>query len=149
MNPWIRYQVCHHKPINQSAKKLNVQSSVSHKLGDSSGGQYPPFRGISRKQTGSEQVDPVFLEKSGVHQKRKNTFTNQQNGQGKRHTMQETTHDKPKSTIIDSTPKESAKPEVGDTERVHQPTLSRISDHEIPANVLDFLGGCVSYSGCG
>lgn len=97
-------------------------------------------------------MDPIFLEKPSVHQKRKNPFTNQQNGQGKKHTMQadkKTAHDETKSTVIDSTPKESAKPEVGDTERVRQPISARIPDHEIPANVLDFLGGCVSYSDCG
>lgn len=94
----------------------------------------------------------MFLEKSDVHQKRKNPFTNQQDGQGKKHTMQadkKTAHDETKSAVVDSAPKESAKPEVGDTERVRQLTPARIPDREIPANVLDFLGGCVSYSDCG
>lgn len=86
-----------------------------------------------------------------MHKKRKNPSTPQQNGQRKEFTIQAK-----KKTIyneipftIDSTPKASAKSGVRDMGGVHQPISTRIPDHEIPANVLDFLGGCVSYSGCG
>lgn len=80
-------------------------------------------------------------------QKRKNPFTSQQNGQEKRNSTQ--AHGEAVCDDIASTSKDSAKVEVEHTKRLHQLTYVRKPEQEIPVNVLDFLGGCVSYAGDG
>lgn len=50
---------------------------------------------------------------------------------------------------IASTSKESTKVEVRHMNRLQQLTYARKPEQEIPVNVLDFLGECVSYAGDG
>lgn len=117
------------------------------KSSDYSGGIDPLFKGVFTRKTRSGHGDVVLLGDSDTCQKRKNPFTSQQNGQEKRSSMQahgETVYDD-----IASTSKESTKVEVRHMNRLQQLTYARKPEQEIPVNVLDFLGECVSYAGDG
>lgn len=111
------------------------------KSSDRPGGQYSLFKGASRRRTRSGLVNSVLSQKPGAHSKRRNPFTSHGNGQRKRNTTQidrETAHGETHPITINSISKEG--PEIVTSQKRAQ---------EIPISVLDFLGGCVSYSGDG
>lgn len=139
---FTRYVAINQKdfPILRNSQRKIAKSS------DCSGDQYSLSKSILKRQIRSGHLDLVLSEDSDLHQKRKNPFASQQNKQRKKTPMQARG-----GTLynIPSTAEGSSKTEVEHTKRPHQLTSTRRPKQEIPVNVLDFLGGCVSYAEAG
>lgn len=132
-------------PSIRSISNISYSQRKIAKSSDRSRGIDPLFKGVLTRKTRSGHGDMVLSGDYDVCQKRKDPFTSQRNGQEKRNSMQ--AHGKTVYDDIASTSKESAKVDVGNTGGLHQLTYTRKPEQEIPMNVLDFLGGCVSYAG--